>query len=123
MQPNLEGKPAIAVKTFGKNSFKLCNREQMPIVKAEHNNPKNLINSRSELHGACRHLPRFQRLSLKTKLSADERMKREKIDLESPTRMTRRKPIPSILTLNLEGNEFESLHSPAEKDSSEFLLI
>jgi hypothetical protein len=97
-------------------------RERMAIVKAEHNNPKNLINSRSEVHGACRHLPRFHRLWLKTKPSADERTKREKVDLESPARMTRRKPNPSILTLDLEGNAFESFHSPAGMDSSEFLL-
>jgi hypothetical protein len=62
-----KGNPLSAVKTFGKNSCKLCNRERMAIVKAEHNNPKSLINSRSELHGTCCHLPRFHRLSLKTK--------------------------------------------------------
>jgi hypothetical protein len=92
-----KGNPLSAVKTFGKNSCKLCNREQMAIVKAEHNNPNNLINSRSELHGACRHLPRFHRLLLETKPSADEHTKREKVDQESPARMTRRKPNPSIL--------------------------
>jgi hypothetical protein len=60
-----KGDPLTAVKSFGRNSCKLCNRERMAIVKACHKDAKGLINSRSELHGACRHIPRFHRLSIK----------------------------------------------------------
>ena len=39
------------------------------------------MNSRSELHGSCRHKTKFHRLSLKkTSISADDRKKRENVD-------------------------------------------
>jgi hypothetical protein len=84
---------------------------------------KGLINSRSELHGACRHIPWFHRLSLKAPPSADERRKREQVDLASPPRLTRRRLDPAAQLLDLDGNEFESFHSQAEMDSSEFIFI
>jgi hypothetical protein len=78
-----KGDPITAVKTFGKNSCKRCNREIMVIiVKTEYKSPRGLINSRSELHGACHHVPRFHRLTMKTNPSADERKKRKNVDLE-----------------------------------------
>jgi hypothetical protein len=44
-----KGDPITAVKTFGKNSCKLCNPERMVIVKTEYKSPRGLINSRLEL--------------------------------------------------------------------------
>jgi hypothetical protein len=95
----------------------------MAIVKACHKDAKGLINSRSELHGACRHILRFHRLSIKAAPSADERKKLEKVDHASPTRLTRRRLDPATQVLDLDGNEFESFHSHAGMDSSEFILI
>jgi hypothetical protein len=79
-----KGDPISSVKSFGKNSSKLCNRERMVIVKAEFKSLKGLINARSELYGACHHVPRFHyRLSMKAPPRADECKKREKVDTES----------------------------------------
>jgi hypothetical protein len=64
--------------------------------------------------GACRHIVRFHddRLSRrKTTPSADERKKRETVDLDSPPRLTHRRLDPCIQTLDLDGNEFDSLNS------------
>jgi hypothetical protein len=95
----------------------------MAIVKACHKDANGLINSRSELHGACRHIPKFHRLSIKAAPSADERKKREKANHASPTRLARRCLDPATQVLDLDGNEFESFHSHVDMDSSEFILI
>jgi hypothetical protein len=95
----------------------------MAIVKACHKDAKELINSQSELHGACHHIPRFHRLSIKAAPSADDRKKREKVDHAAATRLTRRRLDPAIQVLDLDGNKFKSFHSHAEMDSSEFILI
>jgi hypothetical protein len=73
-----KGDPLTAVKSFRWNSCcQLYNQERMAIDKAcQHKDAKGLVNSRSELHGACRHIPRFHRLSIKAAPSADERKKR-----------------------------------------------
>jgi hypothetical protein len=117
-----KGNPLTAVKSFGRNSCKLCNRERMTIVKACHKDAKGLINSRSELHGACRHIPRFHRLSIKAAPSADEHKKSEIVDHASPTRLTRHRLDPATQVLDLDGNE-NRIHSHAEMDSSESILI
>jgi hypothetical protein len=78
----------------------------MAIVKAEYKSPKGYINSRLELHGACRHVPvGFNGLSLKTPTSDDydERKKRETVALYSPSRLTRRPLNPHLQTLDLDG--------------------
>jgi hypothetical protein len=49
------------VKTFGKATCALCNRERMEIIKISWSTPDILINSCLEIHGACRHKPRFHR--------------------------------------------------------------
>jgi hypothetical protein len=85
----------------------------MASVKTRYKSPRGLINSYSELHGAWRHIPRFHRLSMKTTPSADERKKREKVDLESPPRLTRHRLNPCRQTLDLDVNEFERIHSQA----------
>jgi hypothetical protein len=118
-----KGSPLAVVKSFGQNSCKLCNHEWIAMIKAGHKDSKGLINQRSELHSACRHIPRFHRLSLKAPPSADERRKCEKVDLDFPPRLTRRHLDPATQLLDLDGNEFESFHSQAEMDSSEFILI
>jgi hypothetical protein len=65
----------------------------------------------------------FYRLIMKTTPSVDERKKREKVDLDSPPRLIRRRLDPCIQTLDLDGNEFERFHSQAGIDSSKFMLI
>jgi hypothetical protein len=80
-----QGNPLSVVKTFGKNSCKLCNRERIEILKqaAKTRLSGKTINSCMEIHGACRHLPWFHRLIHNTIPSADERKKPKK-----STRMT-----------------------------------
>ena len=51
------GKPLSAVKSFGHSNCFLCNRERMEIIRMSRSNPEKMINSCSEIHGACRHKP------------------------------------------------------------------
>jgi hypothetical protein len=57
----------------------------MEIIKISRATPDILINSCSEIHGACRHKPRFHRLNEQELPSADDRKKHEKVVLEAPT--------------------------------------
>ncbi len=56
-----KGNPISVVKTFGRATCALCNRERMEIIKLSRSAPDTLINSCSDIHGACRHKPRFHR--------------------------------------------------------------
>jgi hypothetical protein len=71
-QPNFGG------KKLRKNTCALCNKERMEIIKISRSTPDILINSCSEIHGACRHKPRFDRYHEQDNPSADDRKKREK---------------------------------------------
>jgi hypothetical protein len=48
-----QGNPISIIKTFGKSSCTLCNRERMEIVRLSQMIPDKLINSCSKIHGAC----------------------------------------------------------------------
>jgi hypothetical protein len=50
-----QGNPLSVVKTFGKFTCALCNRERMKIIKLNRTIPDKLINSCSKIHGACCH--------------------------------------------------------------------
>jgi hypothetical protein len=77
-------------------------------------------NSRLEIHGACRHLPRFHRLQLNTFPSADERKKRERVSAEQLYQASRRRLNDE--EENLAGNEFDWIHSQPGIDSTELIL-
>jgi hypothetical protein len=85
-----QGNPISVVKTFGKNTCALCNREQMEIIKISRSTPNILINSCSKIHGACRQKPRFHRYHKQDNPSADDCKKREKVVLEDPNLIRRR---------------------------------
>jgi hypothetical protein len=101
-----QGNPISVVKTFGKNICALCNRERMEIIKISRSTPDTLINSCSEIHGACRHKPRFHRYHEQESPSADDRKKREKVVLEAPNPIRRR-----INLIDPDGNESVGSHS------------
>jgi hypothetical protein len=69
-----QGDPLSCVKTFGTRGCKLCAKERYAIIKLTRENPKLAINKCNEVHGACRHLPRFHRFdhSEKSNASTDE---------------------------------------------------
>jgi hypothetical protein len=48
-----QGNPISVVKTFGKNTCSLCNRERMEIIKISRATPNILINSCLEIHRVC----------------------------------------------------------------------
>jgi hypothetical protein len=100
-----KGNPISVVKSFGKSTCGLCNREWMAIVKISRKTPELLINSCSEIHGACRHKPRFHRYH-EQKPSADERNKREKVVLNAKNPKRRR-----IVSIDTDGNESVGSHS------------
>jgi hypothetical protein len=49
-----KGNPISVVKTFGKTTYNLCNRERMEIVKLSRSTHDILINSCLEIHDTCR---------------------------------------------------------------------
>jgi hypothetical protein len=101
-----QGNPILVVKTFGKSTCALCNRERMEIVKLSRTTPDQLINSCSKIHGACRHKPRFHRFHKeKESPSADEHKKREKVVLEAPHPLRRR-----INSIDTDGNKSVGFH-------------
>ena len=76
-----QGKPISSIKTFKKLNCSLCTRERIEIYNAikqdKKNNTNFLINSSSELYGACRHIPRFHRYCHIIPQSADEAIEAE----------------------------------------------
>jgi hypothetical protein len=56
-----QGDPLSCVKTFGTRNCKLCAKERYAIIKLTHETPNLAINKCNEVHGACRHKPRFHR--------------------------------------------------------------
>ena len=59
-----QGDPIACVKSFGTKSCVLCMQERCAILKASNTCPDSLINSRNEIFGGCRHIPRFHRFLL-----------------------------------------------------------
>ena len=56
-----QGDPLSCVKTFGTRGCKLCAKERYAIIKLTRETPNLAINKCNEVHGACRHRPRFHR--------------------------------------------------------------
>ena len=71
-----QGKAIPVTKTFGKSDCRLCMRERIAIYQAVKNEKleesKLLINSGSEMYGACRHKPKFHRYIKPLESCADE---------------------------------------------------
>ena len=115
-----QGNPISVVKTFGKSTCALCNRERMEIVKLNRSIPDYLINSCSEIHGACRHKPRFHRYH-ETKItnsSADERKKHKSVVLKAPNPTRRR-----VNSIDTDGNESAGFHSHQGMRSCRFISV
>ena len=72
-----KGDPIAVSKGFKTRSCRLCQSERKAILKAIWEEPERVINSSNEIHGACRHNPKFHRLMMNA--STDERGKREKV--------------------------------------------
>ena len=79
-----QGNPISSVKTFRNLNCSLCARERLEIHKAmkheKANNTNFLINSSNELHGGCRHNPKFHRFCYVCPKSADEAIAAEKLE-------------------------------------------
>ena len=82
-----QGNPISTVKTFGRRCCKLCARERLEILKFEAKEPGLMINKRDEVHGACRHKPRFHRFEPATTIaSTDESSKDERVNRPDSTK-------------------------------------
>ena len=73
-----QGNPMSAVKSFGTNNCLLCNREKLAILKQSLKDKYCMINSCSEVYGACRHIPRFHRFPERHDPSTDDCTEHEK---------------------------------------------
>ena len=64
------------MKTFGKLNCTLCMNERMELIKAKNLEKmmknKKMINSCTEIYGACRHKPKFHRYAISKTSSTDE---------------------------------------------------
>jgi len=67
-----QGKAISSMKSFGKLSCCLFMKERLAILKMARKEPDKLINSRSEIYGACRHKMRFHRYTKNGNPSTDE---------------------------------------------------
>jgi len=67
-----QGNAISCVKSFGKLSCSLCMKERLSILKMGKDEPDKLINSWSEIYGACRHKTRFHRYTKNRLPSTDE---------------------------------------------------
>jgi len=56
-----QGDPLSCLQTFGTRACKLCSKERYAIIKLTRGTPRLAINKCNEVHGACRHRPRFHR--------------------------------------------------------------
>jgi hypothetical protein len=116
-----KGNPMTVVKSFGKNSCKLYSCERMEIIKHLFDPECWTINSPLDIRGACRHLPRFHRLQLKTFPSADERNKKQKrVSVEQLYQASHRRL--NDKEESLAGNEFDWIHSQPGIDLTELIL-
>ena len=68
-----KGNPISCSKSFGKLNCTLCMKERLAILKTlgDKDNKRRLINSNTELHGACRHKPKFHRFTHYTSSTDD----------------------------------------------------
>ena len=71
-----QGNPISCMKTFGTTSCCLCMKERILLYQAFKENKElkklEIINSASELYGACRHKTRFHRFNLSQNPSTDD---------------------------------------------------
>jgi len=77
-----QGNPISVVKTFGTLHCTLCMKERCEITKAKLEKNNQIVNSCNEIHGACRHKPRFHRFTNKSS-SADEPLKGKRVNMPS----------------------------------------
>jgi len=61
-----QGNAISYMKLFGRLSCLLCMKERLEIIKMAKEEPENLINSRGEIYGACRHKTKFHRYMRQT---------------------------------------------------------
>ena len=87
------------MKTFGKRNCMLCAKERLAIVKEIWRNKDSLINSNTEIYGACRHRAHFHRYKNNgNRASTDETTKVEIVEPDT----------------NLGGNDSARIHSQME---------
>jgi hypothetical protein len=67
-----KGNPITTMKTYGTNHCALCMKERMAILEQWKKDKSKLINSKSEIYGACRHRTRFHRLIRNIPPSTDD---------------------------------------------------
>ena len=76
-----QGEPLTTIKTFATRGCILCTRERIAIIKAGRKEPEKLINTCSEIYGACRHKPWFHRYQEEGKtISTDDPEKGERVN-------------------------------------------
>ena len=83
-----QGDPISCMKSFGTNACSLCMRERVEILNQHRKDPNSLINSNTEIYGACRHKTRFHRYHMDNSThtySTDDGSIPEKVEVEINT--------------------------------------
>lgn len=78
-----QGDAISCMKSFGQLNCRLCMKERLEILKQTRKYPDKLLNSKSELYGACRHKTKFHRLEMNT-ASTDDGDNPERVFGEDP---------------------------------------
>jgi hypothetical protein len=92
------GSPISCMKSFGTNKCTLCMKERRIILDRSTRNQGNLINQRTEIYGACRHLPNFHRYCVPATVSTDDEVSTsERIDTNNDSPISTH-DLPEICT-------------------------
>ena len=85
-----QGNPISVMKTFGTLHSSLCVKKRCQIIKEKFAKNNKIISSCNEIHGTCRHKPRFHRFKISSS-SADESCRDKRVKTPRKKRKVRRK--------------------------------
>ena len=105
-----QGNPISMMKTFGALHCSLCMKERCQIVKEKFTKNNKLINSCNEIHGACRHEPRFHRFKISSS-SVDESCEDKRVRTPSKNKKGKKKRRDSTDSVESTGSNHSILSS------------
>ena len=88
-----KGNPISVMKMFGTLCCTLCMKERCQIIKEKCEKNNKIVNSCNEIHGACRHKPRFHHFKNYSS-SADEPLEGKRVNMPSRKRKVREENQP-----------------------------
>ena len=104
------GNPISCMESFGTLKCTICMKERRIILDRHNRSPNELINSRTEIYGACRHNPNFHRYCVPATASTDDRLISERINPNSDSPIyTHNSSIDEVCTGYPNTNSFKTV--------------